>query len=87
MFLQIMANLSPKGETFKHFDVLNDVFRSRNFWKVKSSDGQGERLRERFKSHKYMKNKIYIKKNNNLSPIHPTPTRATRCAHARIEPG
>ncbi|OHB58814.1 MAG: hypothetical protein A2Y12_00230 [Planctomycetes bacterium GWF2_42_9] len=45
----------------------------------------GERFGERFKSHKYMKNNIFNKKNNNLSPIHPTPTRVTRCARTRIE--
>jgi hypothetical protein len=85
MFRKSRMNLSPKGETFKLFEALSGDVKAittklKEFFTV-----EGERLGERFKSHKYMKNNIYINNNNNLSPIHPTHARATRCAHVRIE--
>ena len=59
MFPGIIRNLSPWGETFKHFDRLEAIFRKKNFQNVKSTQGQGERFGEGFKSHKYIKI-IYI---------------------------
>ena len=87
MFHRIRPNLSPRGETFKGFDRLEAVFGLRNSQKVKSTHGQGERFGERFKSHKYMKNNIYIKIYINLSPIHPPHAYATRYVRTRVEVG
>ena len=87
MFRKGMANLSPKGETFKHFEALSDDMKAITTKLMEFFTVEGETLRERFKSHKYMKNNIYINNNINLSPIHPPPPRATRYAHARIETG
>ena len=75
------------GERFGCFDVsLSDLTRvDRNVFE--SFTSEGERFGERFKSHKCMKNNIDKKNNNNLSPIHPTPTRATRDTRVRIGSG
>jgi hypothetical protein len=59
---RIHPNLSPRGETFKDFNGLEAIFRSKKLKKVKSIQSQGEGFGERFKSYKYMKNNIYIKK-------------------------
>jgi len=79
-----IMNISPKGERFKGFDGFKSVFVPEKFQKVKNANSQGEAFGERFKSHKYMKNNIYIKNNNNLSPIHPTHAHARCDARARV---
>ena len=84
MFRKSRANLSPKGERFKHFEGIRSVLKSSFQPSEECFTRGGERFGERFKSHKYMENNIFKKNNNNLSPIHPTHARATRCAHARI---
>ena len=87
MFHKSRTNFSPKGERYDRHNALTGVLGPSALKSFDCFTGKGETLRERFKSHKYMKNNIHIKNNINLSPIHPTPARATRDARARIGMG
>lgn len=84
MFHNKPTNLSPKGETFEHFGAFVGITKTNTTKLTESFTHEGERLRERFKSHKSLYSHIYKKNIYNLSPIHPTHARATRYAHARI---